>query len=139
MRNRDNVTLESLYSFISEGNKETTNYLQNNGADSYTIQLFTKQDDKGKPLFSTDQAIVMFKWIKSDRVKLEDVERDYNDFRKYFPNKNLKDFKNYLDFSEQVHAKVGEKNFQNRNKNISDIDSYGVDKENVIADDEDVL
>ena len=114
MRDRDSLILESLYSFILEGKKETIDYLQKNDADQDTIAFFTKQDNKGKPLFPTDHAVVLFNWIKSNPVKLEDVERDYNDFRKYFPNKNLKDFKDYMDFSEQVHAKSGEKSFAQR-------------------------
>jgi hypothetical protein len=140
MRDNDSLILESLYSFILEGKKETIDYLQKNDADQDTIAFFTRQDKKGKPLFPTDHAVVLFNWIKSNPVKLEDVERDYNDFRNYFPNKNLKDFKDYMDFSEQVHAKSGEKSFAQRNKEESgDIDVHGVDKENVIADDEDVL
>jgi hypothetical protein len=140
MRDRDSLILESLYSFILEGKKETIDYLQKNDADQDTIAFFTRQDNKGKPSFPTDHAVVLFNWIKNNPVKLEDVERDYNDFRKYFPNKNLKDFRDYMDFSEQVHAKSGEKSFAQRNKEESgDIDVHGVDKENVIADDEDVL
>jgi hypothetical protein len=140
MRDRDSLILESLYSFILEGKKETIDYLQKNDADQDTITFFTRQDNKGKPLFPTDHAVVLYNWIKDNPVKLDDIEKDYMDFRKYFPNKNLKDFRDYMDFSEQVHAKAGEKSFAERNKEESgDIDVHGVDKENVIADDEDVL
>jgi hypothetical protein len=139
MRNKDQILLEQLYSFILEGKKETIDYLQKNGADQNTIEFFTKQDNKGKPLFPTDQATIMFNWIKDNPVNFSDIEKDYNDFKKYFPNKNLKDFKNYIDFSEKVHAKAGEKEFENRNKDVGAIDVHGDDKENVIADDEDVL
>jgi len=140
MRDRDSLILESLYTFILEGKKETIDYLQKNGADQDTITFFTKQDNKGKPIFPTDHAVVLYNWIKDNPIKLDDVEKDYMDFRKYFPNKNLKDFRDYMDFSEQVHAKAGEKSFAERNKEESgDIDVHGVDKENVIADDEDVL
>jgi hypothetical protein len=139
MRNKDQILLENLYNLISEGKKETIDYLQKNGADQDTVTLFTKLDATGKPLFPTDQAIIMFNWIKDNPVKLSDLETDYNNFKKYFPNKNLKDFKDYLNFSETVHAKVGEKEFENRNKDVGVIDVRGDDKENVIADNEEVL
>ena len=139
MKNKDQILLESIYNLILEGKKETIDYLQKNNADQNTITLFTKQDITGKPLFPTDQAIIMFNWIKDNPVNLDDIETDYNNFKKYFPNKNLKDFKNYLNFSETVHGKVGEKEFENRNKDVGTIDVHGDDKENVIADDEDVL
>ena len=139
MKNKDQILLENLYNLISEGKKETIDYLQKNGADQDTVTLFTKLDATGKPLFPTDQAIIMFNWIKDNPVKLSDLETDYNNFKKYFPNKNLKDFKDYLNFSETVHAKVGEKEFENRNKDVGIIDVHGDDKENVIADNEEVL
>ena len=139
MKNKDQILLENLYNLISEGKKETIDYLQKNGADQDTITLFIKQDATGKPLFPTDQAIIMFNWIKDNPVNLSDIEKDYNNFKKYFPNKNLKDFKNYLNFSEIVHAKVGEKEFENRNKDVGTIDVHGDDKENVIADNEEIL
>jgi hypothetical protein len=140
MKNKDQILLESLYEkILLEGKKETIDYLQKNGADKDAIILFSKQDATGKPLFPTDQAIIMFNWIKDNQVNYEDIEKDYNNFKKYFPNKNLKDFKDYLNFSETVHAKVGEKEFENRNKDVGVIDVHGDDKENVIADDQDVL
>lgn len=136
---KENKAIAFLYQLIKEGKKETTEYLEKNGADQSLVGLFTKQDQKGKPLFPTDHAIVLFNWIRNKTINYNDLEQTYNDFKKYFPGKSLKEFGDYDNFADQVHAKAEEKNYAKRNKQDNENVNVNINDEDVLADDENVL
>lgn len=136
--------------FLIEGNKETTDYLNKNvphsaWKDSLDILLrtFTKADSTGKPIFPTNDVIQFFKWIKDNTaVNLSTIEKDYLDFKNFYPGKPLNMFKDYLKFTEAVHDKAREKEYKQRNlsvKNDSPRESTEYNKEDLIADTDDVL
>lgn len=143
MKDSDKEHISFLYVLIAEGKKETAAYLEKNAAEQSFVNFFTKQDKKGKPIFPTDHAIVLFNWIKDSPVNLNDLEQTYADFIKYFPGKNIKDFGSYNNFADQVHAKVEEKRYNKRHKETSkeatEATTVTSDKEDVLADDENVL
>ena len=146
-------TFKAYFNLLTEGKKETREYLNKNVPGSVwndrpqdlqdLIDLFTKQDNTGKPIFPTDHAIQFFNWIKDNKaINLSTIEKDYLDFKKYFPNKPLSMFENYLDFTEQVHAKAGKAEYEKRNISTEDdkqTEGVQYDKEDLIADTDDVL
>jgi hypothetical protein len=102
------------------------------------ISLFL-QKENGKILYKPEHVPTLFKWIKSENGNARELPDDYKNYLKFFPNVKLDQFKSYIDWTEKVHAKRDEASYQSRHKDIKDIEIEGQDKENVLADDEDVL
>ena len=84
-------TFKAYFNLLTEGKKETREYLNKNVPGSVwndrpqdlqdLIRLFTKQDNTGKPIFPTDHAIQFFNWIKDNKaINLSTIEKDYLDF-----------------------------------------------------------
>jgi hypothetical protein len=86
----------------------------------------------------------LFNWLKTQNGDQRTLVQDYKDYLKYFQDVPvlqripLTNFKNYLDWTEQVHDKRDEQSYQTRHKDIKEIDIEGEDKENLLADDADV-
>lgn len=134
--NEDNL----IWNLYLEGATEDmiTSSLRKLNATPEEISLFL-QKENGKILYKPEHVPTLYKWIKSENGNPRELPDDYKNYQKYFPNVKLDQFKSYIDWTEKVHAKRDEASYQSRHKDIKDIEIEGQDKENVLADDEDVL
>ena len=130
-----------IWSLYLEGAAEDmiTSSLRKMNATPEEISLFLKKDNKNKNLYKPEHVSILFNWVKNANANVRELEDDYKNYLKFFPNVKLNQFNSYIDWTEKVHAKRDEASYQSRNKEIGDIDVEGQDKENVLADDEDVL
>lgn len=131
---------KAIWSLYLEGAAEDmiTSSLKKSNATPEEISLFIKKDN-GKNLYKPEHVPVLFKWVKEQNANVRELEDDYKAYQKFFPNVKLNQFNSYIDWTEKVHAKRDESSYQSRNKEIKDIEVEGQDKENVLADDENVL
>ena len=131
---------KAIWSLYLEGAAEDmiTSSLKKSNATPEEISLFIKKDN-GKNLYKPEHVPVLFKWVKEQNANVRELEDDYKAYQKFFPDVKLDQFNSYIDWTEKVHAKRDEASYQSRNKEIGDIELEGQDKENVLADDEDVL
>ena len=129
-----------IWNLYLEGAAEDmiTSSLRKLNATTEEISLFL-QKENGKILYKPEHVPTLFKWLKSENGNARELPDDYKNYQKYFPNVKLDQFKSYIDWTEKVHAKRDEASYQSRHKDIKDIEIEGQDKENVLADDEDVL
>jgi hypothetical protein len=129
-----------IWNLYLEGAAEDmiTSSLRKMNATPEEISLFL-QKENGKILYKPEHVPTLFKWLKSENGNARELPDDYKNYQKYFPNVKLDQFKSYIDWTEKVHAKRDEASYQSRHKDIKDIEIEGQDKENVLADDEDVL
>jgi hypothetical protein len=150
MNNKELINIYFRKVLLTEGKKETIEFLNKNVPTSAwkdqadkLISTFTKADNTGKPIFPTNDVIQFFKWIKDNTaVNLSTIEKDYLDFKKFYPGKPLNSYKNYLQFTEDVHGKVNEQEYRQRNLSVKDDsprESTEYDKEDLIADTDDIL
>ena len=115
-----------------------TSSLKKSQASQEEINLFLQREG-GKLVYKPEHVPTLFKWIKSENANTRELPDDYKNYLKYFPNVKLDQFKSYVDWTERVHGKRDEAGYHSRHKDIGDIEIEGVDKENVLADDENVL
>jgi hypothetical protein len=115
-----------------------TSSLRKMNATPKEISLFLKKDN-GKNLYKPEHVSILFNWVKNANADVGQLDDDYKNYLKYFPNVKLDQFKSYIDWTEKVHAKRDEASYQSRHKDIKGIEIEGQDKENVLANDEDVL
>lgn len=129
-----------IYNLYLEGAAEDmiTSVLNKLNATPEEVNLFL-QKENGKLLYKPEDVATLFKWIKEENADTRELADDYKNYQKFFPNVKLDQFKSYIDWTEKIHGKRDESKYQTRNKDLSDIDVKGIDKENVLADDEDVL
>jgi len=130
-----------IWSLYLEGAAEDmiTSSLRKMNATPEEISLFLKKDNNNKNLYKPEHVSILFNWVKNANANVRELEGDYKNYLKFFPNVKLNQFNSYIDWTEKVHAKRDEASYQSRNKEIGDIDVEGQDKENVLANDEDVL
>jgi hypothetical protein len=102
------------------------------------IQFFL-QKEAGKLIFKPEHVSILYSWIKDQHADQGSLVEDYKAYQKFFQNKPLTNFNSYLNWTEEVHEKKDKAQYQSRNKNLKGIDISGEDKENVLADDENVL
>ena len=97
--------------------------------------------DGGSLLFKKSADVpILLKWIREENASMNDVlVKDYKNYLKFLSNTPLSNFDSYLKWTTEVHGAVGRAEYESRNKNLKDIDITGEDKENVLANDEDVL
>jgi hypothetical protein len=147
MKSKDLNLLQEAYQlicrkeeFFVEGAAEdmVTNSLGKLNAPDNIVQLFLKKENN-KLIFKPEHVSLLYTWIKDQNADTRTLEKDYKDYSKYFVNQPLTKFSSYLDWTEKVHAKRDEAEYHNRHKNVADIDVEGEDKQNVLANDENVL
>lgn len=137
---KDTLLLEQLYTqILQEGAQEDmiTNVLTKQKAEPRDIQFFLHKEG-GKLLFKPEHVATLYNWLKAQNGDQQTLVQDYKDYQKYFQNVPLTNFENYLDWTEKVHGKRDEQSYQTRHKDIKEIDIEGEDKENLLADDENV-
>lgn len=147
MKTKDLNLLQEAYQLICqkkelfvEGAAEdmVTNSLSKLNAPDNIVQLFLKKENN-KLIFKPEHVSLLYTWIKDQNADTRTLEKDYKDYLKYFANQPLTKFSSYLDWAEKVHAKQDEAEYHSRHKNVADIDVEGEDKQNVLANDENVL
>jgi len=102
------------------------------------IQFFLLKE-AGKLIFKPEHIPILYSWIKDQHADQGSLVEDYKAYQKFFQNKPLTNFNSYLNWTEEVHEKRDKTQYQSRNKNLKPLDISGEDKENVLADDENVL
>lgn len=129
-----------IYQLYLEGAAEdmVTSSLTKLQAPQDVIQFFL-QKENGKLVFKPEHVPTLYSWIKDQQADKRTLVDDYRSYQKFFQNIPLNHFKTYLEWTEKVHAKRDESEYQSRNKDLKDIDISGEDKENVLANDDDVL
>ena len=130
MKSRDQILLEEAYksiytNFLVEGAKDMiTSSLKKLQAPDNIIQFFLKKEDN-KPIFKPEHVGTLYNWIKNEHGNINELEQDYKDYQKFFQNTPLNQFKSYINWTEKVHSKRDEAKYQNRNKDLKDIDEIG--------------
>ena len=134
------IDSQNIWHLYLEGAAEDmmNNILRKNNVPQELHDLFLSKENN-KLVFKTDDVPLLYKWIQNENAVARTLKDDYNNYQKFFGNKKLTDFQNYIQWTEAVHAKRDEAQYQSRNKDLKDIDITGEDKENVLANDEDVL
>jgi hypothetical protein len=134
------IDSQNIWHLYLEGAAEDmmNNILRKNNVPQELHDLFLSKENN-KLVFKTDDVPLLYKWIQNENADARTLKDDYNNYQKFFGNKKLTDFQNYIQWTEAVHAKRDEAQYQSRNKDLKDIDITGEDKENVLANDEDVL
>ena len=141
MKSKDQTLLEEIYSRLClEGAAEdmVTSRLIKLQASPDIVQFFL-QKEAGKLIFKPEHVPALYSWIKDENANQKTLVDDYKAFQKFFQNVPLTHFKSYVDWTEKVHAKRDESEYQSRNKELKDIDVSNEDKEDVLANNEDVL
>ena len=131
---------EVIFQLYLEGAAEdmTTSNLTKLGAPADVLQMFL-QKDNGKLVFKPEHVSTLYGWIKDQRANKTTLKSDYQNYLKLFQNTPLHQFKSYVDWTQQIHAKRDEATYHSRHKHLKDIELEGEDKANVLADDADVL
>lgn len=129
-----------IYNLYIEGAAEdmVNSSLSKLQAPEHIVQFFL-QKINGKLVFKPQDVSILYSWIRDQNANTDSLKQDYLNYLKYFSNIPLQQFQSYIKWTEKVHAKRDEANFQNRHKEVKEIELEGQDKENIIADDENVL
>lgn len=148
MYRKDHLLLEEAYQKIKESYSQlclegaaedmVTSHLTKLEAPNDIIQFFL-QKEAGKLIFKPEHVSTLYSWLKDKNADQRTLIDDYKAYQKFFQAKPLDQFSSYLDWTEKVHAKRDESEYQSRHKEVKEIDISNEDKENVLANDEDVL
>ena len=130
----------NIYNLYIEGAAEdmVTSSLSKLQAPEHIVQFFL-QKINGKLIFKPQDVSILYSWIRDQSANTNSLKQDYLNYLKFFSNIPLQQFQSYINWTEKVHAKRDEANFLNRHKEVKEIELEGQDKENIIADDENVL
>jgi hypothetical protein len=145
---KDHLLLEEAYQKIRESYSQLC--LEGAAEDMVTSRLtkleapndiieFFLQKEAGKLIFKPEHVPTLYSWIKEENADQRTLVDDYKAYQRFFQTKSLDQFSSYLDWTEKVHAKRDEAQYQSRHKEVKEIDISNEDKENVLADDADVL
>lgn len=148
MYRKDDLLLKEAYQKIKESYSQlclegaaedmVTSRLTKLQAPNDIIQFFL-QKEAGKLIFKPEHVSTLYSWLKDKNADQRTLIDDYKAYQRFFQTKPLDQFSSYIDWAEKVHAKRDKSDYQSRHKELKEIDISNEDKENVLADDADVL